>query len=91
MNNNTRKIVVLNDIKSPRIEQAIFILRDEEDFSESDAVSEAERIVSLYLENLQKPVFMRKKEKKMRISGLLCALCIGASLVVAAFSFTFLR
>lgn len=91
MNNNTRKIVVLNDIKSPRIEQAIFILRDEEVFSESDAVSEAERIVSLYLDNLQKPLFRQKKDKSVRISRLLCAFCVAACVMAAVLSYTFLK
>lgn len=52
MSNNTRKIVVLSKLNSPRIEQAIFILRDEVNVSESDAVSEAQRIVDNYLKSL---------------------------------------
>ena len=52
MSNNTRKIVVLNKIDSPRIEQAIFILRDEVPVSENDAVSEAQKIVDNYLKSL---------------------------------------
>ncbi len=55
MSNNTRKIVVLNKIDSPRIEQAIFILRDEAQISESDAVTEAQRIVDNYLQSLSAP------------------------------------
>ena len=55
MSNNTRKIVVLNKIDSPRIEQAIFILRDEAQISESDAVTEAQRIVDNYLRSLSAP------------------------------------
>ncbi len=49
MKNNTKKIVVLDRLNSSRIEQAIFILRDEDYISESDAVSEAEKIVQNYL------------------------------------------
>ena len=55
MSNNTRKIVVLNNIDSPRIEQAIFILRDEVTVSENDAVSEAQKIVDNYLKSLSAP------------------------------------
>lgn len=52
MNNNTRKIVVLNKLHSPRIEQAIFILRDEVNAAETDAVSEARKIVDSYIKSL---------------------------------------
>ena len=63
MKNNTKKIVVLDRLNSARIEQAIFILRDENGISESDAVSEAERIVSTYLESLSEPIACNKKKK----------------------------
>ena len=53
MSNNTRRIVVLDKIDSPRIEQAIFILRDsEDDICRSDAVAEAQRIVDNYLRSM---------------------------------------
>ena len=53
MSNNTRRIVVLDKIDSPRIEQAIFILRDtDEDICRSDAVAEAQRIVDNYLRSM---------------------------------------
>ena len=55
MSNNTRKIVVLSKIDSPRIEQAIFILRDEAEISENDAVCEAQKIVDNYLKSLSAP------------------------------------
>ncbi len=78
MNNNTRKIVVLNDIKSPKIEQAIFILRDDAESALADAVSEAEKIVSMYLGEVREPISMLpdKKVKKAPIilAGIMCAL-----------------
>ncbi len=61
--NNTRKIVVLNNLKSQRIEQAIFILRDEKSFSEADAVIEAEKIVDSYLENMRRPLLEKSTQK----------------------------
>ncbi len=63
MNNNTRKIVVLNNLNSPRIEQAIFILRDEVEVSGSDALSEAQRIVDMYVKSLESPPAERKEKK----------------------------
>ena len=62
MNNNTRKIVVLSKLDSPRIEQAIFILRDQVTVTEKDAVGEAQRIVENYLKSLT--MESRKKEKR---------------------------
>ncbi len=92
MNNNTRKIVVLNNIKSPKIEQAIFILRDDTDCTESDAVSEAEKIVSLYLENMKKPLIEAQKQKgnkfQIILSGLMCAIF---SFLVTACIFTLIH
>ena len=53
MHNNTRRIVVLDKLNSMQIEQAIFILRDtNENFCESDAVSEAQKIVDNYMRSL---------------------------------------
>ena len=74
MNNNTRRIVVLNNLKSRCIEQAIFILRDDSSPSEADAISEAERIVDAYLtENSQtlpdKKEKSRKKQKRLFFLG----------------------
>ena len=71
MNNNTRKIVVLNKLNSPRIEQAIFILRDEANITENDAVSEAQKIVDNYLRSLSGAQDKKKKRK------LNCSFLIG--------------
>lgn len=66
MSNNTRKIVVLSKIDSPRIEQAIFILRDEVAVSENDAVSEAQKIVDNYLKSLSAPPASPPKKIKSK-------------------------
>lgn len=73
MLNNTRKIVVLNNLKSQRIEQAIFILRDEKNYNEADAVIEAEKIVDSYLENMRRPLLEKstKKDNKNKLIWLL--------------------
>lgn len=52
---NKRQVVIINDIKSDSIEQAIFILRDRKNNKEksidtsSDIVLEAERIINSFL------------------------------------------
>ena len=86
MLNNTRKIVVLNNLKSQRIEQAIFILRDEKDYSEADAVIEAERIVDSYLENMRRPL-LEKSTKKDNKNKLLLYLGSAAVMVTALLFF----
>ena len=88
MLNNTRKIVVLNNLKSQRIEQAIFILRDEKSFSEADAVIEAEKIVDSYLENMRRPLLEKpKKDNKNKL-----LLFLGsAAVLVSALLFLIIR
>ncbi len=86
MLNNTRKIIVLNNLKSQRIEQAIFILRDENSFSEADAVIEAEKIVDSYLENMRRPL-LEKSHKKDSKNKLLFFLGSAAVLVTALLFF----
>jgi len=67
MSNNTRKIVVLNKLNSPQIEQAIFILRDEAPISEKDALTEAQKIVDRYIKSLSmKPIEREPKKSKLR-------------------------
>ena len=76
MNNNTRKIVVLNKLHSPRIEQAIFILRDDVIAEETDAVSEARKIVDTYIKSLnpnqteKSKKAGRKEEGRQKEAGL---------------------
>ena len=83
MKNNTRKIVVLDRLNSARIEQAIFILRDAHDISESDAVSEAERIVNNYLDSLSEPLLHDEKKKHSDIRFVLLMVLYTLSTVVA--------
>jgi hypothetical protein len=75
MKNNTRKIVVLDNINSRRIEQAIFILRDSESICESDAVSEAHRIINTYLES-SVPPSLRAKQRANRKAKLFVAMTL---------------
>lgn len=48
MKSRQKRIIVLNDLKSPNFEQAFFVLRDGRD-SGRNAVFEAERIVEEYI------------------------------------------
>lgn len=65
MKNNTRKIVVLDRLNSPNIEQAIFILRDDSNPAPSDALSEAQRIVDSYMKTVLQPSSGEKAKNKL--------------------------
>lgn len=69
----TKKVFVVKNFKSPYIEQAIFILREDtpSDAALPDAVSEAERIVTGYLESMDCPRPPKKKSIGKLIVGLL--------------------
>lgn len=98
MENSTKKIVIFNELKSPRIEQAIFILRDSgcteganaDAYAEADAVDEAERLVDAYLGSLNSPLCSEKKRRGMRaaVPVIVFSVC---SLIIAALFMNILR
>ena len=52
LKNNTKKVVIMNDIKCKHIEQAIFVLKEEEDVvDEHFILDEAYRIINKYIES----------------------------------------
>ena len=91
MDNNTRKIVVLSKLNSPRIEQAIFILRDEVNISESDALSEAQKIVDSYVKSLSERA-QQKSVKKPRYGFLIgMTLYTFATAMLTAYLLAFIK
>ena len=91
----SKRVVIINNIKSDTIDQAIFILKDEVktkgmSFSEINASVEAQEIINSYIrqvERLQtKPVRKQKKAKPPTLLLLLLAatsiLCMGLSIAV---------
>lgn len=85
MVDNTRKIVVLKDIDSPCIEQAIFILRESSSPEKNDAVAEAQKIVDRYLENLYEPAFKKKKRNFKNKFLFSAAFCFAAIVTFGAY------
>ena len=49
MKNTTHRVVILKNINSEIISQAILILKNPESFSESAVIAEAERVVEKYM------------------------------------------
>lgn len=53
MKDVTKKVVILENLASPYVYQAIIVMRDYNPHLESRAVIEAERIVNAYLDNMK--------------------------------------
>lgn len=53
MKDLTKKVVILENLASPYVHQAIIVMRDYNPKLESKAVMEAERIVTAYLDNMK--------------------------------------
>ncbi|MCH5213129.1 MAG: hypothetical protein J1G06_08945 [Oscillospiraceae bacterium] len=60
-----KKVVILENLSSPYVHQAIIVMRDYNPKLESLAVIEAERIVSAYLDNMK---IEKKKSRPSRTS-----------------------
>ena len=80
MENNTRRILILNRLNSRCIEQAIFILRDGYDASETetDAVAEAQKIVDSYISEMRSPLGGEKQKHRLHpvTSGVLLSIAV---------------
>ena len=59
MKNTTHRVVILKNINSEIISQAILILKNSEGFSESTVLAEAERVVEKYMNSA--PIVQEKK------------------------------
>ena len=83
-----KKVVILENLSSPYVHQAIIVMRDYNPQLESLAVIEAERIVSAYLDNMKtekkQPRTIRTARKKHPFLLALISISIAA-LVTAAF------
>lgn len=80
----SKKVFVVKNFKSPYIEEAIFILREDTpaaSYALPDAVSEAERIIAGYLSGLDAPR-LPKKQKRGRIFSAVLGLAALAGLLL---------
>lgn len=64
MKNDTKKVVIFNNFVSPYVSEAIIILKEYDPRLESKAIADAEKIVSNYIEKLEKNECPRSKRKK---------------------------
>jgi hypothetical protein len=68
MKNTTHRVVILKNVNSDIISQAILILKNSDGFSESSVLAEAERVVEKYMND--NTTFSDKKKGKFMISFL---------------------
>ena len=84
---SARQVVIINDVKSDYIEQAIFILRDGDNAKlprkpEKDMVVEAERIIRSYMSTIRS-YKLRGKWRYFK-NVVLSKKCVFAALTIAA-------
>ncbi len=88
---SSRRVVIINNIKSDRIEQAIFILRGDKDGKPSSFVlQEAQEIIDNYIHKIKEgdPFIKETHPKKRNRAGLLSAVVVlGMLSLVVAFKF----
>lgn len=53
MKDTTKRVVILENLSSPYVHQAIIVMREFDPRLESRAVTDAERIVGAYLDNMK--------------------------------------
>ncbi len=71
MKDITKKVVILENLASPYVHQAIIVMRDYNPKLESRAVLEAERIVSAYLDNMKLKNGQRKKSSARKMKSVI--------------------
>ena len=72
MKDSAKKVVILENLASPYVDQAIIVMRNYNPKLESNAITEAERIVSAYLENLKLKGGRYHTAAKKKSSALWC-------------------
>ena len=81
MKNTTHRVVILNNVNSEVISQAILILKDNARVADTNVILEAERIVEGYMGYRINP---EPQKKQHHIAGLMSCGAAIAGLVLAA-------
>lgn len=82
-----KRAVIISNIKSSSIEQAIFILKSPAYDASFDAgsgiVAEAQEIINSYINTIEKNAFGRRKKPVGRTAVITGALCLAAAVVIS--------
>lgn len=84
MKNTTRRVLILKNVNSELIEQAILILKDSAPCEDSAVVREAEKIVEKYMD---KKLTDMQKEKRPKTAVILSLGVVFISLSIAVIAF----
>lgn len=86
-----KKVVILENLSSPYVHQAIIVMRDYNPRNESYAVIEAERIVNAYLEKVKinNGQFKTKTARRKKLRNIVLALLGIAAAVGGAIVYYF--
>lgn len=82
MRDITKKVVILNNFVSPYVSEAIIILRDYDPRLEAKAIADAEKIVSDYIEKINKQTVKPSARKKSKLVK--CMIILAAAAAAAA-------
>ncbi len=82
MKDITKKVVILENLASPYVHQAIIVMRDYNPKLETKAVVEAERIVNAYLDNMKLKSGQGVKRNVRKKSSFLLYLAVSAISVI---------
>lgn len=85
MKDMMKKVVILDNLASPYVHQAIIVMRDYDPRLENRAVMEAERIVSAYLDNMKLNNGRRLEKRARRKTRILLIPIIAAAAAAALY------
>ncbi len=78
MKNTTHRVVILKNVNSSIISQAILILKDERYATEKSVMEEAERIVESFMRECQ----VKQEKKKRKIPSWIMPAAAGTAIVI---------
>ncbi len=84
MKNTTRRVLILKNVNSELIEQAILILKDSASDGDSAVIREAEKVVEKYMDKKSQKV---REEKKPKPALMLSLGLVFVSLSLLAIAF----
>lgn len=85
MKNSTRRVVILKNVNSDLIEQAILVLKDSAADGDSKIIREAEKIVEKYMDRKSQKIQEEKKPKRLIFLSLGIAFISISALIFAFF------
>ena len=91
MKDITKKVVILNNLSSPHICEAILVLKDYDPRLEGKILSEAEKIVSDYIERSNKKEQAVKRPVRRKYNPLIPYLISMAVFAIMAGIYLFIR